>query len=129
MPRRDNEMIANPRTHYGAGRPSTWDFIVQRITGAINLVVTFFFIWLVVRLAGAGAGAMSDLLANPIVAVVAAILIISVTMHMRIGMFEVIEDYVHTPRLNRLCFVLNWAFAIIICLAVLISLAKLVFWG
>ncbi len=121
--------IATPTTHYGAGPTSTLNFIVQRLTGALNVLFTLFFIFLVVRLAGAGEASMADLLSNPIVAIVTALLIISVTMHMRIGMLEVIEDYVHDEKLNSLCLLLNWAFAIVIALATLAALVKLVFWG
>jgi succinate dehydrogenase / fumarate reductase membrane anchor subunit len=121
--------IATPTTHYGPGKISSWLFITQRLTGALNLVFTFFLIWLVVRLAGADAGTMSDLLSNPIVAVAAGLMIISATVHMRIGMREVIEDYIHDEKLNRLCLLLNTAVAALVALAVLAALAKLVFWG
>ena len=121
--------IANPATHYGAGRPSTWNFIVQRATGLLNIVFTIFFIWLVVRLAGADAGAMKALLGNPVVAIVTALMIISVALHMRIGMLEVIEDYVHDEKLNRLCLMLNWVVSVVIAVVTLGALFKLVFWG
>ena len=111
--------ISTPATHYGAGRPSTWNFIVQRATGALNIVFTLFFIWIVVRLAGADAETMGELLGNPVVAVVAALMIISVALHMRVGMREVIEDYVHDEKLNRLCLALNWAVAVAIALLTL----------
>ncbi|HTJ57523.1 MAG TPA: succinate dehydrogenase, hydrophobic membrane anchor protein [Devosiaceae bacterium] len=123
------KIIATPSTHYGAGKPSTWNFIVQRATGALNIAFALFFIYLVVRLARADAGTMSDLLSNPIVAIVTALMIISATMHMRIGMREVIEDYVHDEKLNRFCLMLNWLVAIAIAVVTLAALAKLVFWG
>lgn len=123
------KIVATPGTHYGAPRPSTWNFIIQRATGALNVAFALFFIYLVVRLAGASAAAMSDLLANPIVTIVTALMIISVTMHMRIGMREVIEDYVHDEKLNRLCLMLNWVVAVAIMVVTLAALAKLVFWG
>jgi succinate dehydrogenase / fumarate reductase membrane anchor subunit len=56
-------------------------------------------------------------------------MIISATIHMRIGMREVIEDYVHDEKLNRLCLLLNTVIAALVALAVLAALAKLVFWG
>lgn len=124
-----NKAISTPTTHYGSGKAATRSFITQRITGALNIAFTLFFVWLVVRLAGSGADGMSDLLANPIVAVVVALMIISVTVHMRIGMREVIEDYVHDEKLNRLCLMLNTLFAVLVAVATLAALVKLVFWG
>jgi succinate dehydrogenase / fumarate reductase membrane anchor subunit len=121
--------IANPTTRYGAARSSSWRFIVQRATGALNVAFTVFLIWLVVRLASADAMSMGDLLANPIVAMVTGLMIISTAIHMQIGMREVIEDYVHDDKLNRLCLLLNTLVAAVIALATLAALAKLVFWG
>ncbi|MDR3471801.1 MAG: succinate dehydrogenase, hydrophobic membrane anchor protein [Devosia sp.] len=121
--------IATPTTHYGSGRAANWNFIVQRATGLLNVFFTLFFIWLVVRLAGAGVDAMGEMLANPIVALVTALMIISVALHMRIGMLEVIEDYVSDERLNRLALLANWAFCIVVAVVTLAALAKLVFWG
>jgi succinate dehydrogenase hydrophobic anchor subunit len=48
---------------------------------------------------------------------------------MRVGMGEVIEDYVHDEKLNRLCLALNWVVAAAIAIVTLGALAKLVFWG
>jgi succinate dehydrogenase / fumarate reductase, membrane anchor subunit len=121
--------IATPTTHYGSGRAANWNFIVQRATGVLNIVFTVFFIWLVVRLAGSGVETMGELLSNPIVAIVTALMIVSVVLHMRIGMLEVIEDYVHDERLNRLSLLLNWVFSAVVAAATLAALAKLVFWG
>jgi succinate dehydrogenase / fumarate reductase membrane anchor subunit len=121
--------IATPTIHYGAGAPSTLNFIVQRLTGALNVAFTVFFVYLVVRLAKSSAAGMADLLSNPVVAIVTALMIISVALHMRIGMREVIEDYVHDEKLNSFCLLLNWAFCIVIALATLAALVKLVFWG
>jgi len=121
--------IATPTTHYGAAKASTWGFIIQRVTGALNVVFTVFFIYLVVRLARAGSDTMSDILGNPLVLIVTAVMIISVALHMRIGMRDVIEDYVHSEKLNRLCLLLNTLFTVIVALATLAALAKLAFWG
>lgn len=121
--------IATPTTHYGAAKASTWSFITQRVTGGLNIVFTVFFIYLLVRLAKADVNGMSDILSNPLVLVVTALMIISVAIHMRIGMREVIEDYVHTEALNRLCLLLNTLFTVLIALVTLAALAKLAFWG
>ena len=72
---------------------------------------------------------MGDLLANPVVAVVTALLIISVTMHMRIGMREVIEDYVDEGPANHLANAANTGFAILVAVLTILSIAKIVFWS
>ena len=121
--------IATPTTHYGSRLAGTMSFIVQRTTGVLNIALAVFFLWLVVRLARADVSEMGDLLSNPVVAVVTGLLIVSVTMHMRAGMREVIEDYVHEEKLNRLSLQLNTAFTVLVALVTLVALIKLIVWG
>ena len=121
--------IATPTSHYGSRLAGTMSFIVQRITGVLNIAFAVFFLWLVVRLARADVSEMGDLLSNPVVAVVTGLLIVSVTLHMRAGMREVIEDYVHEEKLNRLSLQLNTAFTVLVALVTLVALIKLIVWG
>jgi succinate dehydrogenase / fumarate reductase membrane anchor subunit len=121
--------IADPKTHYGSGKASTWRFIAQRATAVLNVVFTVFLIWLVVRLAGADLEAMGDLLSNPIVCVVVGLMIISAAIHMEIGMREVIDDYVHGEAALRLTLALNTLVCAVVALAALAALIKLAFWG
>ncbi|HEY0920392.1 succinate dehydrogenase, hydrophobic membrane anchor protein [Devosia sp.] len=125
----DRKIIATPTTHYGAPKRATRTFIHQRISGALNVLFLVFFIWLVIRLAGAGRAEMVGVIANPFVAVVLALLLVSVTYHMRIGMGEVIEDYLDKERTHRLGMTLNTAFSVAIALIGLVSVAKIAFWG
>jgi succinate dehydrogenase / fumarate reductase membrane anchor subunit len=125
----DLRTIANPKSRYGYGKGATRSFIVQRLTGACNVLFLLFFIWLVVRLAGADRAQMVSVIANPVVAIITALLLVSITVHMRIGMLEVIEDYVHDEKLYRLSLFLNTAFAVLIGVIGILSIAKLVFWG
>jgi succinate dehydrogenase / fumarate reductase membrane anchor subunit len=124
----DRKLIADPRTHYGDGRQATRAFKWQRITGAINIAGLAFLIWLVVSLAGADRAQFVSTIANPFVAIATALMIIVVLIHMRIGMREVIEDYVH-GRTNRLSLLLNDIFTLAVAILALGSLIKLVFWG
>lgn len=125
----DDKTIADPSAHYGSPKGATRDFTMQRITGALNILFLGFFAWLVVSLAGADRAAMVATIANPLVALVLALLIVSVCVHMRIGMREIIEDYVHDPRLNRLSLGVNDIFTILVGLAAIAALIKIVFWG
>ena len=121
--------IATPTSHYGSRLAGTMSFIVQRITGVLNIAFAVFFLWLVVRLARADVSEMGDLVSNPVVAVVTGLLIVSVTLHMRAGMREVIEDYVHEEKLNRLSLQLNTGFTVLVALVTLVALIKLIVWG
>ena len=124
----DKRTIANPRAHHGPGA-GTNHFIVQRLTGALNVVFLLFFTWFVLRLAGSDRAEMVDVLRNPFVALPLALLIVNVSIHMRIGMREVIDDYLDEARTNRLGILGNNLFAAAIALVGLGSIAKIVFWG
>ena len=123
----DKATIADPKTKYGHG--GTRQFIGQRITGALNVAFTIFFVWFVVRLAGAGRAEMVDVVRNPFVAIVLVLLILNVCAHMRIGMHEVIEDYLDEEGQNRLANAANNVFAVVVALVTIVAVAKIVFWG
>jgi len=125
----DKSSIANPTTHYGDGKAATRMFVWQRVTGALNIAFTLFFGWFVVRLAGAERVEMVETVRNPFVAIVLALLIVNVCVHMRIGMSEVIEDYIDEHRQNRLALAANTGFAVVVAALALLSIAKIVFWG
>ena len=110
-----------PKTHYGSPRRATRHFMTQRITGALNVLFTMFFVWFVVRLAGAERAEMVAVVRNPFVAIVLVLLIVNVCVHMRIGMNEVIEDYIDARRCNRLASRANTAFAIIVAVVTILA--------
>ncbi len=120
--------VANPKTHYGNAKASTRHFITQRLTGALNVVFTLFFVWFVVSLAGADRAGMVAVVANPFVAIALAALIVNVVVHMRNGMRDVLEDYFEGAQYRTL-MAANSAFAVFIAVVVLGAIAKTVFWG
>ncbi|WP_332713714.1 succinate dehydrogenase, hydrophobic membrane anchor protein [Pelagibacterium mangrovi] len=115
------------KTH--PGEKGTGTFIRQRVTGAINIVFVGFLIWLVVSFAGAERAEMAAVFSNPFVAILALALIASPLIHMRIGMYEIIEDYVHDPKLHALAKMLNTVFVAIIGIIAAISVLVLAFGG
>lgn len=125
----DKKTIADPESRYGSARAATRHFMVQRLTGMANILFLLFFAWFVVRLAGAERAEMVAVVAHPVVALILALLIVNVTAHMRIGMREVIEDYINEGRVNRFSLLCNDMFALGIALLALGSIAKIVFWG
>jgi succinate dehydrogenase / fumarate reductase, membrane anchor subunit len=124
----DKKLIADPETHYGSPKGATRAFTIQRITGALNILFLLFLVWLVVSLAGANRAQMLGVVANPLVAIVLALLIVNVCLHMRTGMREIIEDYLE-GRVNRLALIINDIFALGVALLALGAIAKIVFWG
>jgi succinate dehydrogenase / fumarate reductase membrane anchor subunit len=123
----DKATIADPRTHYGHG--GTRHFVWQRVTGALNVLFLLFFVWFVVRLAGADRAEMLAAVRNPLIGSVLCLLIVNVCVHMRIGMNEVIEDYIYEKSQLTLLRGLNMAFAIAVAVVTILAVAKIMFWS
>lgn len=107
----------------------TGSFIRQRLTGVVMIPLTVFLIWLVVSLAGKDRAEMVGAFSNPVVWILTLIMLGAILVHMRIGMQEVIEDYIHDPRLHALCSTLNTGFAVIVGLLAAVSTLVLAFGG
>jgi len=122
------DIVANPKSAYGDKKASTRHFITQRLTGAINVVFIGFLIYVVVRLAGQDRPDMVAVLGNGWIGLPLAALLVVVTVHMRNGMRDTLEDYFHGS-LYRLLMLLNTLFCILVAVAGVAALLKLVFWG
>ena len=122
----DKATVADPKTKYGHG--GTREFIGQRVTGTLNVLFTIFFVWFVVRLAGAERAEMVEVVRNPFVGIALILLILNVCAHMRIGMHEVIEDYLYEGQ-NRFANTANNIFAVLVAVVTIVAVAKIMFWG
>jgi succinate dehydrogenase / fumarate reductase membrane anchor subunit len=120
--------IADPKSHYGHARASTRHFITQRLTGAINIAFLVFLLFIVLRLAGEDRTEMVETLGTWWIGLPLALLLVNVTVHMRNGMRDVLEDY-FAGGAYRLYMTLNTVFTIFIAVAGVAALLKLVFWG
>lgn len=120
--------IANPKAHYGDAKASTRHFITQRVTGLINVVFLGLLLFIVVRLAGQDRADMVSVIGNAFVGVPLALLIAIAAIHMRNGMRDTLEDYLHGS-IYRLAMLLNTLFCLIVGLAGAGAVLKIVFWG
>ena len=88
----------------GSAKEGTDHFWRQRLTAVANIPLILFFIGLVVSLNGASHEEVVATLANPLVALIMMAVILSMLVHMRLGMQVIIEDYVHGEGATRSCF-------------------------
>jgi succinate dehydrogenase / fumarate reductase membrane anchor subunit len=79
----------------GAAHGGTETFWRQRLTALANIPLTIFLIYSIVRHIGADYGTVKAYFAQPLVAVLMLALVMSAAIHMRIGLKEIIADYVH----------------------------------
>lgn len=111
----------------GAAHSGTGHFWLQRLTAVANLPLVIGMLIVVVSLAGRGHATAIARLTNPFIAILVIAALISVIMHMRIGMQVIIEDYVHSEGKKVLLVMANTFFSIGIALATLYAILKINF--
>ncbi len=113
----------------GSAHEGTGHFWRQRLTGLSNLILIAGFVVLVVALLGRPYPEVVAILGSPFVALWLLLMIVSITVHMRIGVQVVIEDYIHGPLLRPFLIILNTFFTFAIAAACIFAILKLAFGG
>ncbi len=100
----------------------TSSFIMQRFTAALLIPLGLWFLVGVVSHLGADYDAARAWLAKPLNGILMALFIAIGAWHMRIGMAEIIADYIHSG-LKGVLDILNW----LVCLALIAGAAFAVY--
>jgi succinate dehydrogenase / fumarate reductase membrane anchor subunit len=111
--------------HLGSARSGTEHFWRQRLTGAANVPLAIFFVVLMAATIGRPHADVVAILGSPLVAVMLLLLVVSVAIHMRIGMQVVIEDYVHDEGLKVVVFVASTFFTVAVAAVAIVAILKL----
>lgn len=111
----------------GSAKEGADHFWMQRVTAVANLFLGLFLVWLIASLAGADYTTVASTLANPIVAILLMMLIVSAAIHMRLGMQVIIEDYITGEGTKIVLLLLNNFFAILVAAASVWAILKLSF--
>jgi succinate dehydrogenase / fumarate reductase membrane anchor subunit len=109
----------------GAAHGGTETFWRQRLTALANIPLVIFLILSIVSHIGADYGTVKAYFGQPVVAVLMLALVISVSIHMRIGLKEIIEDYVHGEGAKVVALVLATFFALGLGLASTLAILKI----
>jgi succinate dehydrogenase / fumarate reductase membrane anchor subunit len=104
-------------------------FLRQRLTALANLLLVPFAVGLIAALAGADLATVKATLSHPVVAIALIVLVLSMAMHMRIGMQVIIEDYVHGEGAKMLLLAANAFFSWSVAAVAIFAVLKLSFGG
>jgi succinate dehydrogenase / fumarate reductase, membrane anchor subunit len=108
----------------GSAKSGTEHFIVQRVTAVANIVLIAFLLYAALHLIGASRAEVKEFFSQPWAAILGILLAISTSIHMRIGMQVVIEDYVHGGN-KVLMLLLNTFFSLVAGAAIFLAVTKL----
>jgi succinate dehydrogenase / fumarate reductase membrane anchor subunit len=113
----------------GSAKEGTDHFWRQRLTAVANIFLVAYAVVLLVQLAGADYATVKAALASPPNAVALLLLVLSGTVHMRLGMQTIIEDYVHSEGRKVAALMLNTFFAVFVGITCVFAVLKLSFGG
>jgi succinate dehydrogenase / fumarate reductase membrane anchor subunit len=115
--------------HLGAAHGGTSHFWRQRLTAAANLPLVIAFVFLIATLIGRPYAEVVAVLASPFVALLLVLMVLSISIHMRIGVQVIIEDYIQGEGLKLAAIVANTFFAVTVAAVSIFAILKLAFGG
>ena len=111
----------------GSAKSGTDHFWRQRITAVANIPLTVAVVIILILLLGRNQAATAQILGSPFIAITMLLFIVSICVHMRIGMAVVIEDYVHDETVKLLLLMANTFFTVLVGFTAVYGILKLSF--
>lgn len=115
--------------YLGSAREGTSHFWRQRLTAVANIPLVIAFIIVLISVVGRPYPVVVDRLGSPLIASMLLLMIISITVHMRLGMQVVIEDYIHSEGKRVVALMANTFFAVAIAVICGVAILKLALGG
>jgi succinate dehydrogenase / fumarate reductase, membrane anchor subunit len=111
----------------GSAKSGTEHFWHQRLTSYANIPLTIAAVIIMIMLLGRNQAAAAQILGSPAISIIMLLFIFSTTVHMRIGMAVIIEDYVHDESAKLALLMANTFFTVVVGLAAAYGILKLSF--
>ena len=113
----------------GTAREGTGHFWRIRVTSVALIILTLYFLGFVISLNGAGYETVRAALARPFAALMMGLFVLVGLVHMRLGMQDIIEDYIHEEGMKVGLFMLSTFFSVVVAAAAALALLKLALGG
>lgn len=113
----------------GSAKDGTHHWLAHRITAVANIPLTIFFVVSIVGNAGKGHAEWVAWIKQPLVSVLLILFIANFTHHMRSGLQEVVEDYVHSHGMKFAATVAIKFACILIAALSIFSILRIAFGG
>jgi succinate dehydrogenase / fumarate reductase membrane anchor subunit len=113
----------------GSARSGTEHFWRVRTTALALVPLLLFYVVFLIMYAGRPYEEVLAALANPFVSVITALTIVASIIHMKLGMEEIIQDYIHSEGLKLSLLVLNAFFSLFVGALCLFAGLKIAFAG
>jgi succinate dehydrogenase / fumarate reductase membrane anchor subunit len=113
----------------GSAKSGTEHFWRVRTTSVALVPLMLFYIVFLIMYAGKPYADVVGALANPFVATINVLTILASIVHMRLGMEEIIQDYIHSEVTKIVLMILNASFALGIGGLCLVAALKIAFAG
>ncbi|RAI45508.1 succinate dehydrogenase, hydrophobic membrane anchor protein [Rhodoplanes roseus] len=111
----------------GSAKSGTEHWWEMRLTSIALLPLTLAAIVIVISLIGRNHAAVVQILGSPLVAITMLLWVYAVTLHMRLGLQSVIEDYVYGKAMKTGLLIGNTFLTIVLWLACTYAILKLSF--
>jgi succinate dehydrogenase / fumarate reductase membrane anchor subunit len=111
----------------GAAKSGTEDFWLQRVTSVAGIPLTIMAIVIGMLLLGRNQAAVAQILGSPAVAIIMLLFIVCTIIHMKIGMQEILVDYVPNESAKLTLLLANTFFCWAVGLASAYGIFKLSF--
>ena len=111
----------------GSAKSGTEHFWRQRLTAVANIPLTIAAMAILITLLGRNQAAAAQILGSHVVSIIMILFVISITIHMRIGMAVIIEDYVHDESAKLTLLMANTFFTIAVGLTSIYGIFRLAF--
>ena len=111
----------------GAAKSGTEDFWLQRVTSVAGVPLTIMAIVIAMLLLGRNQAAAAQILGSPLVAVIMLLFIVCTVLHMKIGMQEIIVDYVPNESAKLTLLLINTFYSWVVGLIAAFAILKMSF--